>query len=120
MLQQAEVHRRHAAEDGAAVLLDRLDDRLELEARDEHDRAAVADAGVQHAGQAEDVEQRQHGDADVGLLELEELAGDGAVHVQVQVRELGALGLAGGAGGVEQHRGLVAVGRTMSRVSSAK
>jgi hypothetical protein len=43
--------------------------RLELEARDQHDRAAVAHAGVEHAGQPEHVEQRQHGDADVVVLE---------------------------------------------------
>jgi hypothetical protein len=74
-VQQPEVHRRDAAEDRAAVPLDGVDDRLELEARDEHQRAAEAGRHVEDARQPEDVEQRQHGDPDVVVAELEQLPG---------------------------------------------
>ena len=87
----------------------------DLEARHQHHRPAVADGHVEHAGQPEDVEQRQHRHADVVVAELEQLAGDGAVHEQLEVRQLGALGLAGGAAGVEQHRGVVRVERRRCR-----
>ncbi len=65
---------------------------------------------VEHAGQAENVEHREDRDPDVVIFEAEQLAGHGAVHVQLEMGELGAFGLAGGPAGVDDHRGVVGAG----------
>ena len=64
---------------------DRVDDRLGLELRDEHYRAAETHANVEHAGQPEHVERRQHGYADVVVVEPEQLARYRAVHEELEV-----------------------------------
>ena len=53
------------------------------------------------------MEQRQHRQGDVVGLEPEEVAAGGRGHEQLEVGELGALGPAGRAAGVQQHRGVV-------------
>ena len=50
------------------------------------------------------MEQRQHGDDDVIGLHAEQAAGDVGVHVELHVGQLGALGAAGRARGVDNHR----------------
>ena len=73
------------------------------EARHDRQAAPVADAHVDHRRQAEHVEERQHGQRDVVGLSAEQVPGDRAVHVQLEVGELGALRLAGGPAGVDEH-----------------
>ena len=70
---------------------------------DQRHGAAEPHADVQDAGQAEHVEQRQDGDHDVVGLDVEQPPRDVGVHVQLDVRELGALGAARRAGGVDDH-----------------
>ncbi len=109
-VQQSDVHGRHPAEDRGAGSLDRIQDGVNIEPGHQHHGRPGAHGRVQDAGEPEHVEQRQHGDADVALLEAEQLAADGAVHEQLEVCKLGALGLPGRAAGVEQHRGVVGAG----------
>jgi hypothetical protein len=59
VVEQREVHRRHAGEDVDAVLGDELRRADRLEARHEHERAAGEERRVLHHGLAEAVEQRQ-------------------------------------------------------------
>src|ERR1700733_9360409 len=53
--------------------------------------AAVPQAHVDHRRQPEHVEERQDGQGDVIVAGPEQLARDGAVHVQLEVGELRAL-----------------------------
>jgi hypothetical protein len=108
-VQQGDEHRRHAAEHSDPVLLDRVEDRAHLEPWHEDQRGAAPDRGIHDAGEPEDVEQRQHGHADVVGAVAERVPGDRGRHVHLEVRELGALGPAGRAAGVDDHRGVVAV-----------
>ena len=110
-MEEAEEHRRHAAEDGDLLALDRLADSRDLEARNERDHAPVAHRHVHDARLAEGVEEGQHRQADIVVPEAEQATRGGAVHIEVEVGELGALGLAGGARGVEDHGGVVGAGR---------
>ena len=99
-------HGRHAEHHGRPLLGDHLEQLIEAEARQQDDLEAAGDADVHHPGHAEDVEQGQGADH---LL----LAGPGAdrphadlpgVGVERGVGQHGALGQAGGAAGVLQHR----------------
>ena len=89
----------------------RLQRGVGLEARQHHDGAAVGEAAVHDHGLAEGVEQRQHAQVGVGSVGVgaeEVLAGE-RVGAHVAVAQLGALGLAGGAGRVEDDGGVVVV-----------
>jgi hypothetical protein len=70
---------------------------------------AQAGAGVQgpqqHRGQAVDVRDRQHAVGEVARRQAAQAARDGGHEQQVAVAEHHALGIAGGAGGVDQRRG---------------
>ena len=54
---------------------------------------------------------RQHRHADVLIAESQQLPVGGAVHVQLMMRQLCALGFAGCARRVNDHRGVIGVGR---------
>ena len=67
------------------VPLDRVKHRPGVEAGNEHERAPEPHCRVEHAGQAEHVEHREYRDPDVVIFETEQLAGHGAVHVQLEM-----------------------------------
>ena len=109
--EQGVVHRRHALEDGDAVALDDLERLLGLEARDQRERrrrprprrsCAQVCPKAWNSGSAPRIT------SSVGGLD-QRPGRDLRVAAQVVVRELGALGRAGRPGGVEDHRGVVAV-----------
>ncbi len=104
------VHGRHAEQHGRPLLGDHLQQLIQAEARQQDDLEAAGERGVHHPGHAEHVEQRQRADH---LL----LAGPAAdrphrdlpgIGVERGVGEHGALGRAGGAAGVLQHRHVLA------------
>ncbi len=109
-VEQGDVHRRHALEDRHVVALEDLHRLGRLEARDQRQARALVDAGVEPAGLAEGVEQRERAEDHVVLGDLGERVGrDLAVGLEVRVRELGALGRAGRTARVEDHGGVVGV-----------
>lgn len=57
------------------------------------------------AGQAEDVEERQHREDDIVGPDLKQAAGDVSIHIQLHVRQLGALRTPSGSRGVDHDRG---------------
>ena len=110
-MQHRGVHRRHPLEDRHLVPPDDLQRLAGVEPGQQRQRAAADDRRVQAAGQAEDVEQRQ--------AAHHHIAGAGRQHGsrrelgvtgQVRVRELGALGCAGGPRGIQDHRVVIIAG----------
>jgi hypothetical protein len=93
------------------VVLDRGQHGAGLEARDQAQRAAEAHRDVEDAGQSEHVEQREHGDDDVVLADVEEAPWDVGVHVELEVHQLRAFGSPGRSRGVDDDGG---VGRLAS------
>ncbi len=104
-------HRRHAGDDGDVVALDGVKHRTRREPGQDAEAGAVANAHVDDGGQAEDVKERQHGQEDVVRPRSEELARDCAVHVQQEMRELGAFGLTGRSAGVDEYGRVIGVAR---------
>ncbi len=95
--------------------------RARLEARQHHDGAAEArTAPVLDHRLAEGVEERQHAQVGVGAVGVgpKSASPASALSRMLRCRELGALGLAGGAGRVEDDRGVVLVGARPSRRSA--
>ena len=90
------------------VAPEHLDGLGRVEAGEQRQGASALDRGVEPAGEAEDVEEGQAAHDDVVLGDLHDV-GRGAlgVAVEVEVRQLGALGLAGGAARVEDDRRVV-------------
>ena len=113
VVEQRGVHRRDALEDGHGVALDDRERLAGVEARDQRQAGAGGDAGVEPAGLAEGVKQRQRAEDHVvaAPVSCSRSAAASVLRAQVAVRELGALGLAGGARGVEDHRGVVVLAR---------
>ena len=113
--EQAPVHRRHAGEEGDLLLLHQRQRRRRPRsaAAARRCRRSAKPAFCMH-GLAEGVEQRQHAQVACrgcpASAPKSAVAGERVV-AHVAVPQLGALGLAGGAGGVEDDRGVVLVGR---------
>jgi hypothetical protein len=93
MVQQGDVHRRDALEDGDPVALDHLQRLARVEAGQQRQAGPGADGGVEPAGLAEGVEQRQAAHDDVAGLQAQQ---GGRRHRrvagQVGVGQLGPLG----------------------------
>ena len=102
-------HGRHAGDNGAPVSFQRVQYGLGLESGHDRQAAAVPDADIDHGREPEHVKEREHGQGDVVAAGTEQVAGDGAVHIHLEVRELGAFRLAGGTAGVDEHGGIVGV-----------
>ena len=104
VIQQPEIHRRHAGEVGHAVLRHERHRARGVETRHQHDGATRREHGVLHPGLAEDVEQRQGAQRNrVGRQRHQVRAEQVSVQHEVRMRELGALRLAGGAARVQHH-----------------
>ena len=104
IVEQRVVHRGHAVEQRDLVPLDDLQRLAGLEARDHGQARAGPYPGVQAAGLPEGVKQRQRAEDHVLLGDVHEFGAAGpAVLEHVEVRQLGALGRARGARGVEDH-----------------
>ena len=109
VMQHRGVHRGHALEDGHLVAPDDVEGLAGVEPGQQGEGAAAVDRRVQAAGQAEDVEQRQAAHGHVAGTGVQHH--DGAelgVAGQVRVRELGALGRAGGPRRIQDHRDVIA------------
>ena len=104
------VHGRHAGEHGDFFPRDIGERALGIETDVHHDLGAGGDRQQHDEGKAEDVEQRQHRQRLV-LAVGHGVADPTVAHAhhgaEIGVGEHGALGLAGGAAGVLQHRHLV-------------
>src|ERR1700709_525228 len=108
VVQQCPIHRWDAVEVGDAVALHRLQRLAGIESGDQGEAGADHQRGVHADRLAEGVKERQAAEDDVAGGDFGGGAGgDVGVAVQVGVGELGPLRLAGGAGGVEDHRGVV-------------
>ena len=102
------VHRRHALEDRRGVLRQQPGRLGCVEPRQQQHARAGSHRGVERARLAERVEQRQAAEHHVVAGQGQQVGlRDADVADQVGVRELGAFGLAGGARGVEDDRGVV-------------
>ena len=101
--EEAPVHRRDAGEERDLLGLHQAEGRLGLEARQHHDGAAVREATVLDDGLAKGMEQRKHTQIGVGLVVRrgKQLFVHLDVVDQVAVHQLGALGLAGRAGCIQ-------------------
>jgi hypothetical protein len=106
MAEQGGVHRRHALQHGHAVALHDLQRLAGVEALQQRQAAAGADCGVERAGLAERVEQRQGAEGDVVLDHRVQAPDRVGVPDEVGVGQLGTLGRAGGSRGIEDHRGV--------------
>jgi hypothetical protein len=89
---------------GRAVVLDRPQEALQLEAGQGEDGGAGRQAGVQDDVEPDGVEERRHRDHHVVLAEPDRGQGLADVGDQVGVGQLHALGQAGGAAGVGEGR----------------
>ena len=92
-----------------------------LEARQEHEGGAAAEAGVhdRRSGRRSGTAAARRGRRRRPRSRGEHLVADHGVDQHVLVGELGALGLAGGAAGVEDHRGVVRSRSARSRTRRA-
>ena len=100
--------RRDSKQPRDLVLLNQGETLLEIEARDRHDRRSLAEEEIHQHLHAVDVEEGQHADEGVGAVEAHVLLSDlQQVGHDVPVRELDALGHAGGARGVRHGDDLV-------------
>ena len=109
--EQSPVHRRHAGEERDLPRLHQAKCSLGIEARQQHEGRSHREAAVHLHGLAEGVEQRQRQQVRVvGLWPAVQLQRAHRVHRHVRVRELGALGLAGRAAGVEDDGGVGRLG----------
>ena len=106
MVQHGDEHGRHAGHHGRLRLVDQLHGVVEHEARHDHDLGAIGDGEVHHRGHGEDVEEGQR--CQHALVAGHQMRRPGralpAVGGDVGVGEHGALGGAGGAAGILQHR----------------
>ena len=109
LVQERRVHRRHALEHGHALGLDRRKHLGGVEPGHKRQRGPQADGHVESARLSEGVEQGQRAEDHILGSRAEQFRGDLGVASQVRVGELGPLGLAGRARGVEDHRGVIAV-----------
>ena len=108
--EQRRIHRRHPLEYRDGVTLDHLERLARVEPGNERQRRTREHGTVEPAGQAEDVEQRQAAHHHVVRPGLDEGAdADLSVAAQIAVGEHGALGLSGGAGGVQDDRDVFVV-----------
>jgi hypothetical protein len=100
-------HRRHAGEAGDAGLADAVQDRTGVDLRHGLDASALEQRGQRDLPDPDAVEQRCDAQGPVGgqHVDVRELVD--SIPGQVAVGEQRALGTAGGAGGVEQQRGIV-------------
>ena len=109
-VQQGDVHRRDALEDGHPVVGEDPQRVVGGEPRQHGQTRPRRHRDVERAGLAERVEQRQPAEDHVLRARADEV---GTHHLgvadEVGVGELGALRLAGRAGGIEEHRGVLAV-----------
>ena len=97
------IHGRHALEHRHGVALHDRERLAGVEPWDQRQRPADRDGGVQRARLPEGVEERQRTQGHGPLVESDQVDHDLDVAQDVLVRELGALRLAGRAGGVEDH-----------------
>src|SRR3982074_1290038 len=111
MVEEAEVHGRHAGEDRDPVALDDLQHLGGVEAGNQGDGAAGKEGRVHDAALAEGVEEWKNGQRHLVVLVGHQAgAADLTAHVEVEVAELGALGAARGARGVQDHGGVLGRG----------
>jgi hypothetical protein len=108
-LEETPVHGGYAAEEGHAMVEHELEGFPGGEPRLQDEGAAEGDGAVLDDHLAERMEERQNAEEDVGRrgVCLEELGPGPDVLVHVPVSEFCALGLPGGAGGVQDDRGVV-------------
>ena len=111
VLGQRDHHRRGHERAGEPVLLVEGEELLEVEPRHRHDRGAGRQAHVHQHLHAVDVEERQHRDEGLVVVQGDHAGGLGEVGHQVAVGEHHALGEAGGARRVGQHHDVVEVDR---------
>ena len=111
LVQQRHVHGRHALEDGDPVAGDDPQGVLGVEPRQQGQARPGRHRDVERDGLPEHVEQRKAAEYDVLRTRQDDV---GARHLgvtdEVAVSELSALRVAGRAGGVEDHRGVLVVG----------
>ena len=111
-LQQRPIHRGHANPQPDLLALHHVEDGRRIEARHQHQPESMEQPGIHQAGLRRGVEQRQRDErnflfhAAANPRQVHVAAGDG-VEQHVRVGELGALGVSGGARGVEDDRGVV-------------
>ena len=110
-MQQGHVHGRHGFEDGDPVAGDDPQRVLRVEPRQQGQARPGRHRDVERDGLPEHVEQRQPAEYDVIRARADDV---GARHLgvtaEVAVGELGALRVARGTRGVEDHRGVLVVG----------
>ena len=109
MLQKRDVHGGHGEQDRDLVALQDLQGLRRLEPGDQGQVGADRDGCVHPDGLAERVEQRQASEHDVVRADVDEADGDLGVAPHVGVGQLGALGGARRARGVEHDRGVLVV-----------
>ncbi len=121
MAQQPEIHRRHSGEERDPTSRDRLERGQRVEPGEQHHRAPAHQRRVLDHRLAEAVEEREHAEGHGPVAVDEEVLGHvPGIPVEIGVGQLGALGPAGGAGGVEDDGSVVrtSIGDLADRLSA--
>ena len=99
--------RRDSKQPRDLVLLNQAETLLEIEARDRHDRRSPAEEEVHQHLHAVDVEERQHCEDDLTVLDIQGVLALDEVRHQVLVRQHDALGESGRSRRVRQNHDLL-------------
>ena len=107
VLRESQHDRRDGEEAGDLVLLNQAETLLEIKARDRHDRRSLAQEEVHQHLHAVNVEERQHCEDDLTVLDIQGVLALDEVRDQVLVRQHDALGESGRSRRVRQNHDLL-------------
>ncbi len=107
VLRESKHDRRDSKQPGDLVLLNQAETLLEIEARDRHDGRSLAEEEVHQHLHAVNVEERQHCENDLTVLDIQGVLALDEVRHQVLVRQHDALGESGRSRRVRQNHDLL-------------